>query len=138
MKKFQQNKVAMKIALSFMLGSALFLSAYAEEGEDKELHTKESNYYDKKKAESKLKWCAEKIDGAETLVGKKITIEIFNKELKETANEKNKAIGHSNLSSYIHGGYLDKKIDEINYKNCKIALDVYLGTDYYTDKVFFW
>lgn len=64
MKKFQQNKVATKIALSFMLGSALFLSACSDSTnysvkDMKDTEKKDRDYYKNNPDEAfeKIKWC---------------------------------------------------------------------------------
>lgn len=68
MKNFQQNKVAMKIALSFMLGSALFLSACSDSTnysakDMKDTEKKDIDYYKNNPDEAfeKIKWCMNQV-----------------------------------------------------------------------------
>ena len=103
MKKFQQNKVAMKIALSFMLGSALFLGACSDGG-DTELRN--SSYYDTlEKAKNKLDWCS-----------KKLNISFDYKKVEELLEKSSGSIMEAE-------GVLLDQIDEANRKGDKNILD---------------
>lgn len=113
MKNFQQNKVAMKIALSLMLGSALFLSACGEEGEDKEVRGTDYYLKDLAKAKSKLQWCAKKMDYPFEKIEKSI-------ETKTIAS-------HSEITKVIDKAYSEKKLDGTNHANC---LNAYLVSAY--------
>ena len=129
MKKFQQNKVAMKIALSFMLGSALFLSACgngSDTGSDTE--KRDSKYYDTlEKAKNKLDWCSKKLNIS--LDYKKVEeLEKSSKPRGISSNEASNMLADQINGANFFGENGNKQIlDMINYKNCINAAQAYVG-----------